>query len=79
MQSVSQLFRLGYAALLTALAASLLTACVRVKPYERELLARPDMDFDANPAIIEAEAHTTDIREGSRGGFGAGGGGCGCN
>lgn len=53
--------------------------CVTVKPYEREVLARNDMQLDPNPNVSAAEAHTTDIREGSQGGFGVGGGGCGCN
>jgi hypothetical protein len=53
--------------------------CAAVQPYERETLARPDMTFDANPHLNAAEAHLASTREGSSGGFGSGGGGCGCN
>jgi hypothetical protein len=65
--------------LLVALAACLLGGCVTVRPFEREVLAREDMTFDGNEAVAGAEAHSADTREGSSGGFGAGGGGCGCN
>jgi hypothetical protein len=54
-----------------------LAACVAVKPYERELLARPGMSFDAQTA--GNEQHVLESREGSFGGYGASGGGCGCN
>ena len=57
----------------------LLSGCATVLPFERELLARGDMQFDSNGALIEAESHATSTREGSAGGYGAGGGGCGCN
>ena len=53
--------------------------CVTILPYERELLARPDMQFDANAAVMLAEEHGATTREGSAGAFGGGGGGCGCN
>lgn len=53
--------------------------CATVAPYEREVHARADMQFDANPDTAAAEAHSTETREGSSGGFGGGGGGCGCN
>ena len=64
---------------IASLVTSLVSACVTVKPYEREVLARPDMQLDANPQASEAQVHSTDVREGSVGGFGIGGGGCGCN
>jgi hypothetical protein len=52
--------------------------CAVVKPYQRELLAQPGMSFEltADGAI---EQHMLEAREGSAGGFGASGGGCGCN
>lgn len=56
-----------------------LEACATVAPYERETLAREDMQFEGAPAITESELHATEVREGSAGGFGSGGGGCGCN
>lgn len=56
-----------------------LTGCVTVSPWEREVLARPDMGFEGNRTVGAAEAHSADTREGSSGGLGSGGGGCGCN
>ena len=55
------------------------SGCARVKPWERDILARPVMTFDA-----EAEENALDhgyfnAREGAAGGFESGGGGCGCN
>ncbi|MGB0680085.1 MAG: DUF4266 domain-containing protein [Polyangiales bacterium] len=55
------------------------SACATVAPYEREQLARADMQFAGAPEIEEGETHATEVREGSAGGFGSGGGGCGCN
>jgi len=57
----------------------LVTGCATVAPYEREVLSRPDMALDHNGALVGAEHHATETREGSRGGLGGGGGGCGCN
>jgi hypothetical protein len=52
--------------------------CEVVKPYQRELLAQPGMSFDPRPET-EAEQHMLESREASAGGYGAVGGGCGCN
>lgn len=53
--------------------------CATVASYERETLARADMQFGGAPEIAESEQHATEVREGSSGGFGGAGGGCGCN
>lgn len=53
--------------------------CATVAPYERERLARRDMTFDRNPTLRFGQQHATAYREGSSGGEGASGGGCGCN
>lgn len=53
--------------------------CATVQPYEREVLARTDMQFQAAPELAASEAHATEVREGAVGGFDAAGGGCGCN
>jgi Domain of unknown function (DUF4266) len=50
-----------------------------VKPYERQQLADPIMAFDANPVSTAYLDHVFEAREGSRGGLGSAGGGCGCN
>lgn len=54
-------------------------ACAMVKPYQREILAKKEMQFDADPEAAAARAHFLNSLEGSTGGFGTGGGGCGCN
>jgi hypothetical protein len=55
------------------------TGCVRVAPYERETLARRDMELGGNAALVAGEEHAQAYREGSSGGGDAKGGGCGCN
>ncbi len=62
-------------------AAGLLGGCAHfgVKPYERELLAQPDMQVDPNPIDSAFNDHIYFSIEGSSGGRSFGGGGCGCN
>ena len=55
-----------------------LSACVSVKPWERESLAQPGMSFEASSSPT-GEQHMLESREASFGGYGASGGGCGCN
>lgn len=66
-------------ALLGALA--LLNGCASlgVKPWDRELLAQPAMQVDPNPVQSAYDDHIYFSIEGSSGGRGFGGGGCGCN
>ena len=59
--------------------ACMLTGCATVAPYERERLARRDMELDRNPELSAGQQHATAYREGSNGAEGASGGGCGCN
>ena len=56
-----------------------LSSCVTVAPYQRELLSRPSMSTDFEASETAFRAHVHDSREGSTGGFGSTGGGCGCN
>jgi hypothetical protein len=49
-------------------------ACVSIKPYQRELLARPGMSLGADEEL-DAEQHVLESREGSAGGYGSVGGG----
>ena len=53
--------------------------CVRVKPYEREYLSLRCMLPAGEAGENKFRAHWQESREGSVGGFGAAGGGCGCN
>ena len=50
-----------------------------VKPYERDRLADPIMAWDRDVISSGYIDHIQESREGSRGGTGAAGGGCGCN
>lgn len=55
-----------------------LSGCAVVQPWERERLADPNMMFDENPIQKGIKEHYINIREGSEGGTGSQGGGCGC-
>ncbi len=50
-----------------------------VKPYEREKLSDPIMQFSRAPLADKHRAHIHAVREGARGATGVQGGGCGCN
>jgi hypothetical protein len=54
-------------------------ANVGVQPWEREVLAREDMQLDSNPVDAALDDHIYFSKEASSGGRGFGGGGCGCN
>ncbi len=69
--------------LLTTALLAVLSACSPiepwVKPYERDHLADPIMALDPDPVSTSYIHHVFEAREGSRGGEGSAGGGCGCN
>ena len=66
--------------LAVALIATLLAAgCGTVKPWERDLLARQQMQIVPSPALHAVDEHVYFSKEGSTGGNDVGGGGCGCN
>lgn len=50
-----------------------------VQPWERDVLARPEMSLDAYPLDAAIDDHIYFSKEASSGGRGFGGGGCGCN
>jgi hypothetical protein len=56
----------------------MISGCAVVQPWEREKLADPNMMFDENPIQKGIKEHYINIREGSEGGTGSQGGGCGC-
>jgi hypothetical protein len=72
-------------ALLAAIAAgALLCGCstasaVRVRPWERAILADEIMNPDRDPLGAAMSEHVYFSREASSGGRGVGGSGCGCN
>lgn len=50
-----------------------------VKPYERERLSDPIMQFSRGGLGDKHREHIHTVREGARGATGVQGGGCGCN
>ena len=71
--------------LAAALAATLMSGCAIapiepwVKPYERERLADPIMQFSRDSLSEKHREHVRTVREAARGATGVQGGGCGCN
>lgn len=63
------------------LTAIVLSGCssMGVEPWERDLLARPDMELISDPVEAGLDDHIYFSKEASSGGQGFGGGGCGCN
>ena len=49
------------------------------KPWEKGELAKREMQFDPDPLEAKATQHVYTSKEGATGGYGVGGGGCGCN
>lgn len=57
------------------------TACsnMGVEPWERDVLAKPEMQLVTDPVEAGLDDHIYFSKEASSGGRGFGGGGCGCN
>ncbi len=58
-----------------------ITACssMGVEPWERDVLAREEMQLVPDPVEAGLDDHIYFSKEASSGGRGFGGGGCGCN
>ena len=67
------------AAVLTAGCSTISSIEPWVKPYEREKLADPIMQFQRTALNEKHREHIHQVREGARGATGVQGGGCGCN
>ncbi|NIA27163.1 MAG: DUF4266 domain-containing protein [Desulfobulbaceae bacterium] len=50
-----------------------------VEPWEREILAKDEMQLISDPVEAALDDHIYFSKEASSGGRGFGGGGCGCN
>jgi hypothetical protein len=77
---IPNLRRAAFLLVLVALAAATGgCAAMKVQPWDRDLLAKETMRL--TPSTIEggADDHIYFSKEGSVGGYGVGGGGCGCN
>lgn len=68
--------RFVYALLAVTLLGS---GCATVQPWEKGHLARPEMGFDPDPLESRFGQHIYYSKENASGGYGVGGGGCGCN
>jgi hypothetical protein len=62
-----------------AAALVVLGGCAAVQPWDRDVLARPDMQIVSDPLDAAIDEHIYFSKEASSGGQGFGGGGCGCN
>jgi hypothetical protein len=67
--------------LAAALAALALSGCALQppQPWEKRALARPDMTLAGDPLADRFDQHVYASKENASGGYGVGGGGCGCN
>ena len=64
------------------LLAAAVTGCATMappQPWEKGTLARPEMQLDPDPLDTKITQHIYTSKENATGGYGAGGGGCGCN
>lgn len=57
---------------------SLLQGCAAVQPWERGILAKPQMALERTPLQSELRGHSYGSREAAGAGSSASGGGCGC-
>ena len=73
------LWQLIFIVVSAVLVVASLSACTTVQPYQRGILSKPEMLFDSEKVEAGARDHFLNSLEGSVGGFGVGGGGCGCN
>ena len=54
-------------------------ASIGPKPWQRDLMARPEMQLTTHPLLAAADMHIYFSKEASSGGRSFAGGGCGCN
>ncbi|NJD05444.1 MAG: DUF4266 domain-containing protein [Methylococcaceae bacterium] len=55
-----------------------LAGCAGVEPWQRGVLAKPQMALDPAPLQSQLREHNYNSREAAKGGLAGGGGGCGC-
>ena len=72
-------FPRGYRTVILLAATLWLTACQNVQPWERGVLARPDMQLESDPLGAKLAAQVYYSKEASSGGASPAGAGCGCN
>lgn len=67
--------------LIMLVSAAALSGCgsLGVKPWQRGILAKPEMSLNYEPVILAADEHIYFSKEATSGGRDFSGGGCGCN
>lgn len=75
------MIRVKFPAVIVLLVASASSACssLGVEPWERDVLAKEEMQLITDPVEAGLDDHIYFSKEASSGGRGFGGGGCGCN
>lgn len=75
------MIRVRRPAMLAVLTIMASTGCssMGVEPWERDVLAKEEMQLVADPLEAAIDDHIYFSKEASSGGRGFGGGGCGCN
>jgi hypothetical protein len=70
-----------FAVIGTAALLALTSGCssMGVEPWERDILAKDEMQLTTDPVEAAIDDHIYFSKEASSGGRGFGGGGCGCN
>lgn len=56
-----------------------LSSCASVEPWQRDVLSKKEMQFNSQKVSSAMDTHFYYSKEGSSGGSGFSGGGCGCN
>jgi len=70
----------SYFRLLLIFICALQAACTpNISPWERGILAKPQMSFQSNALESSLRKHIQHSKEASTGGHDSGGGGCGCS
>lgn len=77
--SARHLRRAGTAVVIASALAATGCSNLGVKPWERDLLADPDMQLTVSSVDAGLDDHIYFSKEATSGGRGFGGGGCGCN
>ncbi|HHL43856.1 MAG TPA: DUF4266 domain-containing protein [Hellea balneolensis] len=80
-RSTTPVLRAIFLVLLIIFVSILMTGCasVGVQPWERDLMAKREMQPVTHPIIEAMDEHIFFSKEASTGGKNANGGGCGCN
>lgn len=77
MKSRSSLRR--WASVVLAVSVLCASGCAPVQPWQKGNLAKKEMAFEGDPLEARYLQHIYFSKENASGGYGVGGGGCGCN